>query len=197
MTEFIIDVIEFGGLLGIFFLMALENIFPPLPSEVIMGLGGVAVARGTMDYWPLLLVGSAGTTLGNYWWYWICDRWGRTRLEPFVERHGRWLTMDWHAVERAQAFFRKYGSIVVFTMRFTPVLRTLISIPAGLAHMGAGRFLIYTFAGAFIWNLAMVELGRRLARSQELLGWLVLAIFVAAFGAYLWRVVTWKPTDGS
>jgi membrane protein DedA with SNARE-associated domain len=193
MTEFIIRTIELGGLLGIFVLMALENIFPPLPSEIIMGLGGVAVARGTMEYWPLLLVGSAGTTLGNYWWYWICDRWGRTRLEPFVTRHGRWLTMEWHDVERARAFFRRHGSWVVFAMRFTPVLRTLISIPAGLSHMGAVRFLVYTFAGAFVWNLAMVELGRRLARSQELLGWLVLAIFVAAFGGYVWRVLTWKP----
>ena len=80
-------------------------------------------------------------------------------------------------------------------MRFTPVLRTLISIPAGLLHMGTARFLVYTFAGAFVWNLLMVELGRRLARSQELLGWLVLAIFVLAIGGYLWRVATWKPRN--
>jgi membrane protein DedA with SNARE-associated domain len=103
--------------------------------------------------------------------------------------------MDWHDVQRAQAFFRGHGPWVVFAMRFTPVLRTLISIPAGLSHMGTARFLVYTFAGAFVWNLLMVELGRRLATSQELLGWLVLAIFAVALGLYLWRVVTWRPRE--
>tara|TARA_R100000988_G_C3934438_1_gene133078 strand:- start:6 stop:254 length:249 start_codon:yes stop_codon:yes gene_type:complete len=71
MHEFILRAIEQGGLLGIFLLMAVENIFPPIPSEVIMGLGGVAVSRGTMDFWPLMIVGTVGSTAGNYVWYWL------------------------------------------------------------------------------------------------------------------------------
>ena len=199
MHELIIRAIEQGGLVGIFLLMALENIFPPIPSEVIMGLGGVAVSRGTMDFWPLMISGTVGSTLGNYAWYWLGDHWGRTRLEPFVERWGRWLTMEWEDVERARGFFRRHGPWVVFVFRFTPIFRTMISLPAGLAHMGVWRFLAFTFAGAFIWNLLLVEGGRRLAdwleESQHILGWIILGFIGLALIGYLWRVVTWKPRD--
>ena len=197
MHEFILRAIEQGGLLGIFLLMAVENIFPPIPSEVIMGLGGVAVSRGTMDFWPLMIVGTVGSTAGNYVWYWLGDHWGRTRLEPFVDRWGRWLTMEWEDVEKARGFFQRHGPWVVFVFRFTPVFRTMISLPAGLAHMGVGRFLVFTFAGAFIWNLLLVEGGRRLALwladSQEVLGWLILGSLGVGLLVYIWRVITWKP----
>ena len=197
MHELILRIIEQGGLLGIFVLMALENIFPPIPSEVIMGLGGVAVSRGTMDFWPLMLVGTVGCTAGNYMWYWLGDHWGRTRLEPFVDRWGRWLTMEWEDVEKARGFFQRHGPWVVFVFRFTPVFRTMISLPAGLAHMGVARFLVFTFAGAFIWNLLLVEGGRRLALwladSQEVLGWLILGSLGVGLLVYIWRVITWKP----
>ena len=199
MHELIIRAIEQGGLVGIFLLMALENIFPPIPSEFIMGLGGVAVSRGTMDFWPLMISGTVGSTLGNYAWYWLGDHWGRTRLEPFVERWGRWLTMEWEDVEKARRFFRRHGPWVVFVFRFTPIFRTMISLPAGLAHMGVWRFLAFTFAGAFIWNLLLVEGGRRLAdwleESQHILGWIILGFIGLALVGYLWRVVTWKPRD--
>lgn len=199
MHELIIRAIEQGGLVGIFLLMALENIFPPIPSEVIMGLGGVAVSRCTMDFWPLMISGTVGSTLGNYAWYWLGDHWGKTRLEPFVERWGRWLTMEWEDVEKARGFFRRHGPWVVFVFRFTPIFRTMISLPAGLAHMGVWRFLAFTFAGAFIWNLLLVEGGRRLAdwleQSQHILGWIILGFIGLALVGYLWRVVTWKPRD--
>lgn len=199
MHELIIRAIEQGGLVGIFLLMALENIFPPIPSEVIMGLGGVAVSRGTTDFWPLMISGTVGSTLGNYAWYWLGDHWGKTRLEPFVERWGRWLTMEWEDVEKARGFFRRHGPWVVFVFRFTPIFRTMISLPAGLAHMGVWRFLAFTFAGAFIWNLLLVEGGRRLAdwleESQHILGWIILGFIGLALVGYLWRVVTWKPRD--
>ena len=199
MHELIIRAIEQGGLVGIFLLMALENIFPPIPSEFIMGLGGVAVSRGTMDFWPLMISGTVGSTLGNYAWYWLGDHWGKTRLEPFVERWGRWLTMEWEDVEKARGFFRRHGPWVVFVFRFTPIFRTMISLPAGLAHMGVWRFLAFTFAGAFIWNLLLVEGGRRLAdwleESQHILGWIILGFIGLALVGYLWRVVAWKPRD--
>ena len=164
-----------------------------------MGLGGVAVSRGTMDFWPLMISGTVGSTLGNYAWYWLGDHWGKTRLEPFVERWGRWLTMEWEDVEKARGFFRRHGPWVVFVFRFTPIFRTMISLPAGLAHMGVWRFLAFTFAGAFIWNLLLVEGGRRLAdwleESQHILGWIILGFIGLALIGYLWRVVTWKPRD--
>lgn len=197
MNEIIVRLIEQGGYWGIFALMVIENVFPPIPSEVIMGLGGVAVARGTMSFWPLLLVGTAGSTLGNYVWFLIGDRLGYRRLQPLVDRWGRWLTLEWEDVEKATRFFRRHGQWIVFALRFSPFLRTLISLPAGLTHMSRMRFLAFTFAGAAVWNAALIKGGQYLARFLEgsslvfdlvVLGGLGLGVL-----AYLYRVLTWKP----
>ena len=109
MQEFIFDAIARGGYWGIAFLMAIENVFPPIPSEVIMGIGGVLVARGTMEFWPLILAGTVGSTAGNYVWYWVGDRWGYRRLQAFTEKHGRWLTLTFDDIEKAAKFFRSHG----------------------------------------------------------------------------------------
>jgi membrane protein YqaA with SNARE-associated domain len=141
MNELIVNLIEQGGYWGIFALMVIENVFPPIPSELIMGMGGVAVARGTMSFWPLLLVGTVGSTLGNYVWFLAGHKLGYQRLEPLVTRWGRWLTLEWEDVENATAFFRRHGQWIVFALRFSPLLRTIISLPAGLTHMSQWRFL--------------------------------------------------------
>ena len=197
MNEIIVRLIEQGGYWGIFALMVIENVFPPIPSEVIMGLGGVAVARGTMSFWPLLLLGTAGSTLGNYVWLLIGERLGYRRLQPLVDRWGRWLTLEWEDVEKATRFFRRHGQWIVFALRFSPFLRTLISLPAGLTHMSRMRFLAFTFAGAAVWNAALIKGGQYLARFLEgsslvfdlvVLGGLGLGVL-----AYLYRVLTWKP----
>lgn len=197
MGQFIVETIASGGYLGIFVLMVLENVFPPVPSEVIMGIGGILVARGEMQFWPLLIIGTVGTTAGNCFWYWLGDRVGYRRLEPFVHRWGRWLTLEWEDIERGVVFFHRYGDWVIFFLRFSPFLRTIISLPAGLAHMHLARFLFFTFAGSLIWNAALVMSGqwisRWLERSQDVLGWGIVALTALAIAAYLWRVVTWKP----
>lgn len=196
MNDWIIHLIEQGGYWGIFALMVLENLFPPIPSELIMGVGGIAVARGSMTFWPLLLVGTVGSTLGNYAWFLLGDRFGYVRLEPFVARWGRWLTMEWDDIEKASAFFRRHGQWVVFAMRFSPFLRTMISLPAGLAHMTHARFLVFTFAGAAVWNTLLIHGGRLLARFsgvQEVLGDAILALTAGIIFVYLWRVIRWKP----
>ena len=162
--------VELGGYWGIFFLMIAENVFPPIPSELIMGLGGVFVARGKMDFWPLLAVGTAGTVIGNYFWCALGDQLGYQRLRPIVERWDRWLTLEWNEVEKASAFFRRHGQWVVFAMRFSPFLRTIISLPAGLTHMSRWRFVLFTTAGSAIWNVVLIC-------------W------------YAWRVARWKPKD--
>jgi len=199
MHDWIIRLIEAGGYWGILFLMALENIFPPIPSELIMGLGGVAVARGTMTFWPLLLAGTVGSTFGNYCWFVLGDRLGYKRLRPFVDRYGRWLTMDWPDVEQATKFFRRHGQWVIFVMRFSPFMRTMISLPAGLAQMGHLRFLLFTFAGAAVWNTLLIHGGRLaapvLARFEAAMGWSIAALIAGFVGWYVWRVATWKPRD--
>ena len=197
MNEFIIHIIEQGGYLGIAFLMLIENVFPPIPSEVIMGLGGVAVSRGTMSFWPLLLAGTIGSTLGNYVWFLVGDKWGYQRLRPLIDRWGRWLTLEWRDVKQASRFFRRHGQWVVFFLRFSPLLRTMISLPAGLAHMRHSTFLAYTFAGSAVWNTLLILGGHWLAQyfeeSKHWLDWLVIGAIALGVIAYLWRVVTWKP----
>lgn len=197
MDTFIVDLIARGGYLGIFILMVLENVFPPVPSEVIMGLGGVLVGRGDMNFWPLLLIGTLGTLAGNYFWYWIGDKWGYMRLAPFVERWGRWLTLDWENIQQAQLFFYKRGHWVVFFLRFSPFLRTIISLPAGLAHMPKLKFLAFTFAGSAVWNALLIKggqwLGHYLQDSQDILAWIVIGGIGLTVVAYLWRVFTWTP----
>jgi membrane protein DedA with SNARE-associated domain len=197
MNEWILSTIEQGGYWGIAFLMFIENVFPPIPSELIMGIGGVAVARGTMEFWPLLFAGTAGSTIGNYAWFWIGDKWGYERLAPIVDRWGRWLTVDWEDIEQASRFFIRHGQWVVFALRFSPLMRTMISLPAGLAHMKHGRFLLFTFAGAAIWNAALIKGGEwlayYLAEYDHWLDWAIIAGALVLPAIYLYRVLTWKP----
>ncbi|WEK47043.1 MAG: DedA family protein [Candidatus Andeanibacterium colombiense] len=197
MNQFILQTIEQGGYLGIFLLMVIENVFPPIPSELIMGLGGVAVAKGRMEFWPLMAAGTIGSTLGNYVWFLAGHRLGYERLRPIADRWGRWLTFDWHDIERASHFFRRHGQWVVFVMRFSPFLRTMISLPAGLAHMKQWKFLAFTFAGAGVWNVLLVMgggwLGKYFDESQVLLDWLVIGGLALGVLVYVWRVVRWKP----
>lgn len=197
MHEFIIEAIARSGYVGIFLLMALENIFPPVPSEVIMGVGGVLVERGQMDFWPLLIAGTTGTVAGNYAWYWIGDHWGYERTRPFIDRWGRWLTIEWHHMEAATRFFHKHGQWVVFFLRFSPFMRTMISLPAGLAHMPVWRFLLFTTAGSAIWNALLILGGTVLARFlgeyEAAMGWVIGGLVALAVAGYIWRVSTWKP----
>lgn len=199
MNEWIIHLIERGGYWGIVMLMFLENVFPPIPSELIMGVGGIAVARGTMEFWPLLWFGTIGSTLGNYVWFLVGDRLGYRRLHPLVTRWGRWLTMRWSDVENATAFFQRHGQWVVFAMRFSPFLRTMISLPAGLSHMGHMRFLAFTFAGAMVWNTLLIIGGHWLADYLDVMhgvaGPVIWGTVIVVIGAWGWRVYRWKEEE--
>jgi len=185
------------GYLGIFLLMVLENIIPPVPSEVIMGVAGIAAGQGKMDFTLLVLTGTLGCIVGNLFWYEIGVRFGYKRLQPIVDRWGRWLTMDWEDVEKLRGFFDRWGGITVFVFRFMPIGRTVISIPAGLLHMPRWRFIAYTTGGSLVWNALLVSVGYWLGTSFETVDhWIapgVTAIVVAVVALYLWRVLTWKP----
>ena len=197
MTELVLDIVRQGGYFGIFFLMAIENIFPPIPSELIMGLGGIAVARGHMTLPLLVAVGTAGTVLGNWFWYLVGRKLGVERLKPFVDRHGRWLTVEWRDVEKLHRFFLKHGHWLVFVLRFMPTFRTMISLPAGMVGMPAWKFLIWTAAGSAIWNTILagagVILGTRFRELEEYVGPVAVASVVAMVALYLYRVATWRP----
>lgn len=185
------------GYFGIFLLMVLENVIPPVPSEVIMSVAGIAAGQGKMSFAILVLVGTLGCTVGNLFWWEIGRRYGYQRLKPMVDRWGRWLTMDWEDVEKLRGFFDRWGGATVFVFRFMPIGRTVISIPAGLLHMPFWRFVAYTTAGSLVWNTILVGVGFWLGTNFETIDhWIapmVAGVVVLALGLYLWRVVTWKP----
>lgn len=188
------------GYLGVFLLMVLENIIPPVPSEVIMSLAGIAAAQGKMDFTLLVLTGTVGCIAGNLFWYEIGLHYGYERLRPAIDRWGRWLTMDWEDVEKLRRFFDRWGGITVLMFRFLPLGRTLISIPAGLLHMPRWRFILYTTIGSAIWNTMLVGAGYWMGTNfgviEQWITPVVIAVFALAFAAYLWRVITWKPRNG-
>lgn len=197
MDDFILQVVDRLGLAGIAILMALENVFPPMPSEAIMGSAALAIHRGSMEFWPVLIAGTVGTVAGNYFWFAIGHRLGYERTRPFIDRWGRWLTVEWEDVEKAARFFRRHGHWVVLALRATPFMRTMISLPAGLARMAVWKFLVFTSIGAAAWNVMLI-VGTRwlLARfpdSDAVVSWILVAIIVLGVLAYGWRMATWRP----
>ncbi len=197
MSELIMEIIKRGGYLGIFFLMALENVFPPVPSELIMGIAGILVARGDLHFVPLLLIGTSGTLAGNLAWYWLGRRWSESQLRAAIDRHGRWFIFGWDDFLKARKAFRRNGDWIVFLLRFSPVLRTMVSLPAGLAKMKFWRFCLFTFAGSLLWNGALILGGRSLAglieRYEVIASWIIGAGIAAGIGWYVYRVIVWKP----
>ncbi len=197
MTEFAIGLIRWGGYWGIALLMCLENVVPPIPSEVIMGLGGLAVARGDMAMTPLIIAGTFGTVLGNLFWYEAGRRMGYRRLRPMVGRWGRWLTLHWSDVERLNSYFSKRGALTVFLFRFLPTFRTMISLPAGMLEMPRTKFLTYTTLGSAIWNAFLAGagyfLGRNFSEIDRYLNPIGIAFIILLVGGYIWRVIRWQP----
>jgi len=197
MTDFLLELLNQGGYLGIFALMVLENVFPPIPSEVILGAAGVLVEQGKLNGIALWLIATAGTLVGNLFWYWLGSRWSEEQLKRIIDRWGRWLTFEWDEFLKARDIFRKYGDWIVFLLRFSPILRTIVSLPAGLAGMKLWRFALFTFLGSLIWNGLLILGGRALAgvldRYETLAGYGIVAVVLAGVLFYVYRVVTWKP----
>jgi membrane protein DedA with SNARE-associated domain len=197
MTDWVVHLIDGGGYWGIAFLMFLENLFPPIPSELIMGIGGIRVGQGRMEMLPLMIAGTLGTTVGNYVWYLVGWALGIERLKPLVDRFGRWATLEWRTVEWINRMFEKYGQAIVFTFRFMPTFRTMVSLPAGLFRMGHVRFILWTAAGATIWNLILAWagylLGKRITEIDAYLGPITTVCVVLIVLFYIYRLITWKP----
>ena len=197
MDHWVTTLVLGGGYWGIALLMALENVVPPIPSELIMGLAGIAAARGSLNLWLAVLAGTVGTTAGNYFWYAVGRHFGFERLKGFIDRYGRWLTVEWEDVEKVNAVFRRHGGWIVFVFRFLPVFRTMVSLPAGLFGMSRLRFLAWTFAGSAIWNLMLglagYWLGSRFEEIDRYIGPVGTACVVLFVLTYLYRVISWKP----
>ncbi|MES2167571.1 MAG: DedA family protein [Pseudomonadota bacterium] len=178
--------------------MLAENIFPPIPSEIIMPLAGFVAARGQLILIGVVLAGTIGSLVGALFWYGL-GRWiGLKRLKTFSRRHGRWLTLSPAEIDRASAWFARHGWAAILVGRLVPGVRTLISVPAGVAGMPLGPFLVTTALGSLLWTGLLATAGDVLAeRYREVAGWIEPAgnaVLFLALGVYGYRVLTFGKT---
>ena len=199
MGDWVVRLIEQSGYLGVGFLMFLETIFPPVPSEVIMPVAGVAAAQGKLDFVPVVAAGTAGAMLGNIVWYLAARALGVHRLRPLIDRHGRWLTIRWSEVERAEYWFARHGRFFVFLGRLLPTVRSLVSVPAGLLRMRFRSFVIASTLGTASWTAILAGAGYKLQENvgevEQMIGPVSNAILLVLFGGYVWRLWTHRPLE--
>jgi len=197
MFEWIADTLARAGYLGVALLMLAENLFPPIPSEFIMPLAGFVAARGELSLPGVIAAGTLGSVVGALPWYWAGRTFGPERLKRLAGRYGRWLTVSPGEVDRARAWFERHGRVGVLLGRLVPAVRTLISVPAGLAHMPLWPFLAYSTLGTFAWTALLAGAGYLLqdsygqvAATVDPASKIVLAVAVLA---YLYRLATFRP----
>tara|TARA_Y100001968_G_scaffold5247_1_gene4639 strand:- start:456 stop:1112 length:657 start_codon:yes stop_codon:yes gene_type:complete len=139
--------------------MFLENLIPPIPSELIMPLGGFYISQGQLDFLPVVLAGLIGTVIGALPWYGLGRLVNEEKLEQWVKNNGRWIGINPQELARSRKWFNRYGVSLVFWGRLVPGIRTLISVPAGVELMRMPPFLIWTTAGSLIWTLFLTTTG--------------------------------------
>ena len=158
---------QWFGYSAILLAMFLENLFPPIPSELIMPLGGFYVQQGQLHFVPVVIAGLLGTVFGAFPWYGIGRLVNEERLEVWLRKNGRWLGISADELSRSRRWFNRYGISLVFWGRLIPGIRTLISVPAGIELMPFLPFLIWTTAGSLIWTLLLTFAGLALGESYS------------------------------
>jgi membrane protein DedA with SNARE-associated domain len=166
LAVFIIGGISMLGYFGVAIMMAIESMCIPLPSEIIMPFAGYLVFTGRFTLWGVALAGAIGCVIGSVIAYLVGAYGGR----KFIEKYGKYFLITKHDLNLADNFFEKYGVSAIFFSRLLPVVRTFISLPAGIAKMNFSKFVIYTFAGSLPWCYFLAYLGLKLGSSWDTLG---------------------------
>ncbi len=168
MQEFIIQIMNQFGYFGIFFLIALENIFPPIPSEVILLFGGFMTTYTKLNLFGVVIASTLGSLLGAIVLYFVGKILNKERLKKIVNgKIGKVLRLKASDIDKADHWFDTKGNKTVFFCRFIPIVRSLISIPAGMSEMPMGKFLLYTTTGTLIWNTVLSLLGNKVGENWE------------------------------
>lgn len=194
MTEWITNTIQSLGYFGIGLLMFLENLFPPIPSELIMPLAGFTASQGKMSLVPAIAAGVIGTVLGALPWFYLGKFLGETRIKHWITLYGAWIGISTKEIDKAQQWFYRHGNKAVFFGRFIPGVRTLISLPAGFSNMAMPQFLIYSTLGTLGWTMLLTLAGYFLGQNYTLvdeylgpLSKIILGLLVLAFIVWLVR----------
>jgi membrane protein DedA with SNARE-associated domain len=186
LANLITEVISQTGYGGITFLMALESACIPIPSEIIMSFSGFLVFEGRFIFWQVVLWGAIGNLIGSIAAYLVGYYGGR----PLIEKYGKYLLISFHDLEKADQWFNKYGQSTVFFSRLLPVIRTFISLPAGISRMDFKKFSFYTLAGSLLWSFVLTYAGVIMGRN-----WIALEIYFRKFqwviGGLIVLVIIW------
>ncbi|EKL6481233.1 DedA family protein [Listeria monocytogenes] len=172
------------GYIGIFILIMVENLFPPIPSEIILTFGGFMTTVTSLNVVMVIIVATLGSVVGAILLYKVASYFGKERLTKIVLKYGRILRLKESDIERAENFFLKYGSWAVFLCRMIPLIRSLISIPAGMTKMKMSKFLILTTAGSLLWNTVLIGLGAMLGES-----WSEIVVFMDSFSTIIYSII--------
>lgn len=193
MTNWVKDVVESLGYVGLALLVALENVFPPIPSEIILPLAGFLTGEGRMNYFLALLAATIGSVGGALILYGVGYYFGEHRVRWIIRNWGKWLGFKEEDVNKADEWFDKHGGLAVMICRVVPIVRSLISIPAGLRKMPMATFMIYTTAGSLVWNSILIGAGWLLGDNWEeveeyvgYLQYLVIAAVLVVGVAWVW-----------
>lgn len=165
--EWILQVMSELGYVGIVLLMFLENVFPPIPSELIMPAAGFAAARGELSLVGVIAAGSLGSVLGAIVLYGLGRMLHEQRLIALTDRYGKWLLVSSDDIRKADDWFDRHGNKIVFFGRLIPAIRSLLSIPAGMSSMPFGQFLLYTSLGTTLWSGLLALAGYQLGNNYE------------------------------
>jgi membrane protein DedA with SNARE-associated domain len=194
MTEWITGIMESLGYWGIGLLMLLENLFPPIPSELIMPLAGFTAAQGKMDFTLAVVAGVIGTIVGALPWYYAGVKLDNKHLHRLADRYGKWLTISSKDIDKANDWFNRQGPKAVLLGRLVPGVRTVISLPAGMSRMPLLPFLLYSTIGTTLWVLALTAAGYLLGANYNLvdgyigiISKLVVIAIVGGFAAFVLR----------
>lgn len=190
MENWIINIMEQFGYFGIFLLIMVENLFPPIPSEVILTFGGYMTTHTNLTVTGVVMTSTIGSVVGAIILYGIGLLIDINRIEKIVDKWGRLLRLTKKDVHKANDWFAKYGVWTVFFCRFIPLIRSLISLPAGMAKMNFGVFLLLTTLGTFIWNAVLVNIGAAVGGSWEtIVGYMDIYANVVYIGLVLLLIV--------
>lgn len=165
MEEWIFNIIENYGYLGVFLIIVIENVFPPIPSELVLPFSGFMTTKTELSVAMMIVASTAGSVVGGTILYYIGTILDVERLEKIVDRWGKYLQLKREDVYKADAWFDRYGIWTVFFCRMVPLLRSLISVPAGMSNMKMPLFLLFTLLGTAIWNTLLIVIGAKLGEN--------------------------------
>jgi membrane protein DedA with SNARE-associated domain len=194
LTDWVTDVIDRLGYVGVALLVALENLFPPIPSEIVLPFAGFVVSDGNATLVGMIVAATIGSVVGALVLYGVAAAIGPDRLRAFVVSYGRWFRLTTHDLDRAEAWFDRRAIVAVLVGRCVPLIRSLVSLPAGFRRMSITVFLLYTTIGSLIWNSTLIGAGYLLREQWDevapIMDWFQYVVVAAIALAIAWFVWT-------